>query len=63
MKLMFYLALLGAVGLAVFIFLEKSKKPSNALIDKERGPNESKNDTNMNQNQNPPALTQAYLCY
>lgn len=60
MKFLFYLAILGAIGLAVLIFLEKNKKPSNPLLG-ERKPdpqpeperrNQSGTEQNLNNNHN-----------
>jgi hypothetical protein len=56
MKFLFYIAILGAIGLGIVIFLEKNKKPSNVLIeDKQPEPerkNQSATESNLNQNQN-----------
>ena len=61
MKFLFYVAILGAVALAVMIFLEKQKKPTNVLIEDkqpqlerkaEPSVNVSNTNANLQQNEN-----------
>ena len=50
MKILFYLAIVGAIGIAVLIYLEKTKKTTNTLIDVSK---DNKTDNNIKTN-NPP---------
>lgn len=49
MKILFYLSIVGAVVLAIVIFLEKNKKPTNTLLE-DKQLETKKNETNTEAN-------------
>ena len=58
MKILFFLAIAGGIGVAVFIYLEKNKKSSNVLIEKSEIRKEQKeNKTENNLQTNNPLQT------